>query len=65
MPWRARLGVVAAAALPEGSTRLDELGTGLRRLYGDRPWPDAPTSICAVCLDDGRRTVCGRRRAPH
>jgi NTE family protein len=63
-PWRARPGVVAAASLPPGRISIDALGNGVRALYGEQPWPDAPLWICAVRLDTGELTVFGRDARP-
>ena len=52
--------MLAAAALPEGRILIDQLGDGIRALYGTRRWPDQPTWICAVRLDDGALVVFGR-----
>jgi NTE family protein len=59
-PWNARLGTLAAAALPEGRVPTDRVIEGLRRIYPDQAWPAAALWICAVRLHDGRRVVFGR-----
>lgn len=52
--------MLAAAAMPEGRIRVDQIGDGIRSLYGERRWPAEPTWICAVGLSDGSRVVFGR-----
>ena len=59
-PWNARLGTLAAAALPEGRVPTARVVEGLRRIYPDETWPTADLWICAVRLNDGRRVVFGR-----
>jgi NTE family protein len=59
-PWNARLGTLAAAALPEGRVPTDRVIEGLRRIYPEQAWPAAALWICAVRLHDGRRVVFGR-----
>jgi len=59
-PWNARIGTLAAAALPEGRIPTDRVVDGLRRLYPDGEWPDRDLWVCAVRLHDGRRVVFGR-----
>ncbi len=63
-PGSIRPGVLAAATLPEGQIRVDQLGDGLRAMYGSAHWPSEPTWICAVGLDDGQRVVFGRAGSP-
>lgn len=58
-PWNARAGTVASALLPEGTASSASIAEPLRRVFAGR-WPDRPTWICAVRLDDGRRIVFGR-----
>jgi NTE family protein len=62
-PWRARLGTLAAAALPPGRIAGDHIVTGIGRLFGER-WSERPLWICAVSLHSGRLTVFGREGAP-
>jgi NTE family protein len=57
-PWNARLGTVAAAALPAGRISTEIISVGLRALFDD--WPEAPLWINAVELHTGRRVVFGR-----
>lgn len=57
-PWQVRPGVVAAALLPEGTLDVDSSVSGIADLFRD--WPQRPTWICAVRLDDGVRVVFGR-----
>jgi NTE family protein len=57
-PWRYRPGVAAAALMPEGTLPVDSSVSGIAGLFPD--WPDEPTWICAVRLDDGARVVFGR-----
>ncbi|HEV7680091.1 MAG TPA: patatin-like phospholipase family protein [Candidatus Dormibacteraeota bacterium] len=59
-PWDARIGTLAAAALPEGRVPTERIVAGLRRVYPDGEWPERALWICAVRLDDGRRVVFGR-----
>lgn len=59
-PWNARLGTLAAAALPEGRIPIDRVVDGMRRIYPDGAWPTRDLWICAVRLHDGRRVVFGR-----
>lgn len=58
-PWNARAGTVAAALVPEGTMPSEVISAPLQRVFGGR-WPDRPTWICAVRLDDGKRVVFGR-----
>jgi NTE family protein len=62
-PGSVRLGAAVAAALPPGQVPTELVVGGLRRLFGER-WPDRPTWICAVRLDDGSRVVFGKPGAP-
>lgn len=59
-PWNARIGTLAAAALPEGRVPTERVVEGMRRLYPDGAWPEPALWICAVRLHDGRRVVFGR-----
>lgn len=63
-PGRIRPGALAAAALPAGRIKVDQLGDGIRAMYGDRRWPANTTWICAVRLDEGRRVVFGQQGSP-
>lgn len=62
-PWRYRIGVLAAAALPEGRLPTASIGAGIRPLFGDT-WPERDLWLCAVRLGDGRLVVFGREGAP-
>jgi NTE family protein len=62
-PWRARLGPLVAALLPEGGTDAAPLCAGLGRVHGTR-WPDRTLWITAVRADTGARVVFGRPEAP-
>ncbi|MBJ7600584.1 MAG: patatin [Candidatus Nephthysia bennettiae] len=62
-PGSVRLAALVAAALPPGRVSAAPLGDAVRRLFGSG-WPQQPTWICAVALDDGRRVVFGREGAP-
>jgi NTE family protein len=59
-----RLGSAVAAALPAGTLPTEAFVGGLRRIL-DPAWPERPTWICAVRLDDGARVVFGAPRAPR
>jgi NTE family protein len=41
----------------------EAVAAGVRAIYG-AAWPDRPTWICAVCLDDGRLVAFGREGSP-
>lgn len=60
-PWRARLGPLVAALLPEGPSVDDRLGAGFS---ANKPWPARPLWIPAIHLDSGERVVFGRAGAP-
>ena len=60
-PWRYRPGVVAAALLPEGTLAVDAGVSWIGDLFGS--WPEQPTWITAVRLEDGARVVFGRDAA--
>jgi NTE family protein len=62
-PWGVRLGVLAAALLPSGTVSTEAVATGVRAVYGSG-WPERPTWVCALCLDDGKLVAFGRRGAP-
>lgn len=59
-PWSARLGMLAAAALPEGNVPLRPVDVLLRPLFKGDLWPRRPLWINAVRLRDGHRVVFGR-----
>jgi NTE family protein len=61
-PWSARLGMLAAAALPEGAVPLRPIDVLLRPLFKGHSWPRRPLWISAVRLRDGQRVVFGRDR---
>src|SRR6266700_1525022 len=63
-PWGVRPGALGAAMLPAGTVPSEAVAAGVRNLYG-ASWPDRPTWICAVRLDDGRLVVFGRQGAPR
>ena len=56
---RPRPVVSLAGLLPIGSHDGSPLGARTREIHPDR-WPAAPTWICAVDLDSGKRVVLGR-----
>ena len=62
-PWGIRLGALAAALLPAGTVSTEAITSGVRAIYGTA-WPERPTWICALCLDDGRLVAFGRKGAP-
>lgn len=62
-PRRVRPGAVVAGLLPPGVVPTDPISAGVDALFGDT-WPDKPTWLCAVRLDNGRLTVFGREGAP-
>jgi NTE family protein len=62
-PWGIRLGALAAALLPAGTVSTEAIASGVRAIYGTA-WPERPTWICAVCLDDGRLVPFGRVGSP-
>ena len=57
-PWRYRPGIAAAALLPEGNLAVDAGVSWIGDLFEE--WPEQPTWICTVRLDDGVRVVFGR-----
>jgi NTE family protein len=63
-PWGIRPAALGAALLPAGNVPSEAVAAGVRNLHGDS-WPDRPTWICAVRLDDGRLVVFGRPGAPR
>ena len=62
-PWTARLGTLAAALLPAGKVSTEPIASRVDEVYGDS-WPERPTWICAVCLEDGSLVAFGREGAP-
>ena len=56
---RPRPVVALSGLLPEGPHDGSSLGIRTTELHPE-PWPDRPTWICAVDLDDGGRVVLGR-----
>ena len=62
-PWRLRLGMLAAAALPAGRVDLTGLAAGFRERF-ESEWPTAGLWITAANLDTGKRAVFGRPDAP-
>jgi NTE family protein len=62
-PWGVRLGALAAALLPSGTVSTEAIAAGVRAVYGTG-WPERPTWVCAVSLEDGRLVAFGRRGAP-
>lgn len=58
-PWRARPFKTLVGLMPVGRVPTDFIGDRIRRTH-EQPWPDRPTWICALRLDDGRRVVFGR-----
>jgi NTE family protein len=58
-----RPGLLLAGALPRGTTDNSVIANGVAALFPDG-WPDARLEVCAVRLDDGRRTVFGRPGSP-
>ena len=56
---RPRPVVALSGLLPEGPHDGSSLGVRTTELHPE-PWPDRPTWICAVDLDDGSRVVLGR-----
>jgi NTE family protein len=62
-PWKARLGPLVSALLPEGHVSLRAQAEGLRRLFGHR-WPERRLWITAMHLESGRRVAFGAPEAP-
>ena len=62
-PWSARIGTLAAAALPAGRRSTDIISNGIRSLFGEG-WPADPLWICAADLEHGRRVVFGQPGGP-
>jgi len=58
-PWRLRPLLAMAALLPAGQVPTALVGDRIRRTH-DAGWPDRPTWITAVRLQDGERVVFGR-----
>jgi NTE family protein len=61
-PWRHRPGVVAAAALPAGRTRIPGIASWIGGVVGEA-WPE-PLRVVAVRLSNGARVVFGDAGAP-
>lgn len=62
-PGSVRPGVALAAGLPAGTRSTEVIVGGLRWVLGSG-WPDRPTWICAVRLEDGARVAFGAPGAP-
>jgi NTE family protein len=62
-PGSVRLGAAIAAALPHGSLSTESFIGGLRGVLPSA-WPERPTWLCAVRLDDGARVIFGAPGAP-
>jgi NTE family protein len=62
-PWRARIGPLIAALLPEGRHVNERLGEAFSRLVAGH-WPQRALWIPAVHADSGARVVFGRADAP-
>lgn len=62
-PGSVRLAAAVAAALPHGWASTESFVGPLRGVLG-AAWPDRPTWLCAVRLDDGARVVFGAPNAP-
>jgi NTE family protein len=62
-PWGIRLGTLGAALLPAGTVSSEAVAAGVRNIYGTA-WPERPTWVCAVRLDDGHLVVFGRPGSP-
>jgi NTE family protein len=62
-PWGVRLGTLAAAMLPAGKVSTEPIAAQVRAVFGDA-WPERPTWICSVRLDDGRLVAFGKPDAP-
>jgi NTE family protein len=62
-PGRVRPGALAAALLPAGRIPTTAISAGVGALF-PTGWPERPTWVCAVSLDDGQLTVFGRPGAP-
>jgi NTE family protein len=52
-----------AGLAPRGTWSNADLGERIRDVAGER-WPDEPTWVCAVRVQDGRRVVFGRDESP-
>ena len=63
-PWEARLGIVAAAALPAGRRSTACFVAGLDPLFPGGAWPERSLWITAIRLDTGGRVVFGAPGAP-
>ena len=62
-PWSIRPGALVAGLLPAGRNSTEVISAGVDALSGGL-WPERPTWICTLSLDDGRLTVFGRPGAP-
>jgi NTE family protein len=62
-PWRYGPAHLAAGLLPEGTRSVMDGVAGIGSLFDT--WPQRPTWICAVRLDDGQRVVFGRDATAH
>jgi NTE family protein len=63
-PWRARIGPLVSALLPEGHVSMNAQSEGLRRLFGAR-WPERALWITALHLESGERVAFGSPGAPE
>ena len=63
-PWSVRLGALAAGLLPAGTVSTEALQKGMTSLFPGG-WPEDPTWICAVRIDDGSLASFGRAGAPR
>ena len=60
-----RLGVLASALLPAGTTDIELVVDRIRGMYLDADWPDEEFLVTAVRLSDGRRIVFGLDTSPQ
>lgn len=58
-PGRMKVGVAAAAALPEGKVSTSAISAGVNGICGNA-WPQQPLWVVATALTDGNRVVYGR-----
>ncbi len=58
-PGSMKVGVLAAAALPEGTVPTSGISRAIRAISGNT-WPDDPLWVVATQLSDGQRVVFGR-----